>query len=352
MKPFLTAALLAACLCAPSYAEDDEPMRPIAATEAPQRGSAASLQEDFVSATRDEVRGRALEKLSKTPPTTARDVVALFDMFTRYTEPSVRSAVMDSLALIPKDSPQLEPLFMTYLRQPEPEAQLFGTNGAFRLRIKAALPMIREIAKRRFAAASAAETSVTTERNVWWTQYEALSVLAQWEGEKALPLLRERAAESPLIARLLAKHFWKQTLPQLAKWAVSTDLEDRERCVHAASTPIEPEDARATRAEMLALVRDPKTEEELRHQLALKAGAISTEAEAEALVKEHDAASDEKTRLLFAAAVFASRRDAAVPLLVRYARESEDPAIQKGAFAQLANMIGDAAAKAKVNPKK
>src|SRR5471032_1142093 len=112
-------------------------------------------------------------------------------MFSRYSDPELRKKVMDSLALIDPSSPQLEPLFISYLNQPEPETQLFGINGAFHLRSRDALPLVRKIAERKFESADAASISLLSRRNAWWTQFEALSALSQWEKERTLPLLRK-----------------------------------------------------------------------------------------------------------------------------------------------------------------
>ncbi|OGR94630.1 MAG: hypothetical protein A2V88_14685 [Elusimicrobia bacterium RBG_16_66_12] len=307
--------------------------------------TAAMLKERYMSSLEDAEKTKALEVLAKTAPASGQDVAALFDLFSRDQNAVVRQAVMDSLALISRGSPQLEPLFVSYLKQPEPEAQLFGVNGAFRLRSREALPLVRDIAKRRFAAAHVNDTAVLTERNAWWAQYEALSVLAQWEGEKALPLIGKKADESPEVARLLGRFFWRQTLPEMRKWTESKDPKIQRKAIAAARASIEPADARATRDAMMALIRDPKVDEELRHQLALKVGVSSDDAEAETLVEEHDKAADTPTRLLWAAAAFASRSRKVVPLLVRYAKQSSDEQWRASSKIQLLDMLGEAQTK-------
>lgn len=314
--------------------------------------SVAVLKERFSSALEEADRVKALDAIAKTPPVTAQDVAALADLFSRYSDAGLRKKAMASLARINPDSPQLEPLFLNYLRQPEPETQLFGINGAFRLRSRQALPMIHKIAEKKFKGPDAASISVLTERNEWWTQYEALSALAGWEGEKVLPLLRQKAEESPAVARIIGEHFWKKILPDAAKWALSSSSEVRERAVEACSAQISPDDARATRDAMLAVVRDPKADQEVRHRLALKVGAVSTEAETDALVVEHDKATDDVDRLLFAAAVFAAHNPRSVPLLVRYAQRTQDEFISKGARIELVELVGEAKAAELVDGKK
>jgi len=310
------------------------------------------LKERFQGATEEAERGKALEQLSRTAPTSAQDVSALFDLFTRFPDPELRKFAMASLALIPKDSPQLEPLFINYLKQPEPETQLFGINGAFQLRSAQALPLVRKIAKQKLAASDAASISVLSERNAWWTQYEALSALSQWEPEKTLPLLRAKVDKSPVVARLLGQFFWLRSFPDLTRWAADSDPIVRRKALEMAGAPIAPADARATRDGMLALLGDPKTDDELRHRLALKIGACATDDEVSALIAEHDKSSDDKTRLLWAAAVFVSRSPKAVPLLARYAKQSQDEATRDGARRQLADMLGEAPAKALLEDEK
>lgn len=304
----------------------------------------AALKERFLSATDDAARGKTLDQIAQTTPVTAQDVSALFDLFSRYPDATLRRRVMDSVARLKPDEPQLEPLFLTYLRQEEPEAQLFGINGAFRLRSREALPLVRKIAERKIKAPSASSINALSERNAWWTQYEALSALAQWEGDKSLSLLDKKAKESPAIARLLGQFFWTRTLPRIAAWSRSSAAVDRERAVEASKAAIEPAEAKATRADMLALVRDAKADDEVRHQLALKVGAVSDDAQTGELVREHDAAKDGPTRLLWAAAVFQSPSQESVPLLTRYARESPDDQTRAGARALLVDRVGEARA--------
>jgi hypothetical protein len=299
----------------------------------------ATLKESFLSATTDAERTKALDLLTKTAPTSAQDVSALFDLFSRFPNKELRGKVMASLALIPPDSPQLEPLFIDYLKQPEPAAKIFGINGAFRLRAPKALPILRKMAERKLGAAHPDAVSVLAQRNAWWVEYEALSALAQWEGPKSYKLVLRRSEESPEVARLLGSYYWERALPLIGKWSKSTDPGERERAAEAAQAPIPEDEARATRARMLALVRDPGVARETRHRLALKIGASSTAAEVRELIKTHDAAPP-ADRLIWAAAVFASRRPEAVPLLLRYAQEGADPIDRRGARAQLEEMLG------------
>lgn len=335
---FLLAASLAAAqpldLTAQSGSENATPIG---------AASVGVLKARFVEALDDATKTKLLQQISVTRPVSARDVSALFDLFSRNPDPVVRRKVMDSLALIDPNSPQLEPLFLTYLRQPEPETQLFGINGAFRLRSREALPMIRKIAERKFEAPDASAITLLSSRNAWWTQYEALSVLSQWDGEKerTLSLLRRKADESPAVGRLLGQFYWAETFKDLKGWAESSDDNVREKAVQVAGAKIETAAARATRDGMLDILRDPKADEEVRHRLALKVGACSTDAEVEALVAEHDKTKDDKLKLLLVGAAAYSRSQKAVPLLVRYARDSSDEIMRKGARAELVDLVGE-----------
>ncbi len=338
-------------LAAPAFAAD-VPASSTAAVAAPVAAASVSILRDrFLEVTSSPEKTKILDQIAKTAPVSGQDVASLFDLFSRFTDVYTRDSVMASLARVAPGSPHLEPLFMTYLRQPEPEAQLFGINGTFLLRARAALPLIHAIAERKFGASNVNETTMMSERNAWWAQYEALSVLAQWEGEKALSLLERKGEESAKVGTLLGRYFWKQTLPKLRSWSNSGGLIGSERALLAVSAPIDVEDARATRAPMLALLRDTKVDAEIRHLLALKIGASSNDEEAVALVAEHDAVASDTERLYWAAAAFSTRSPKVIPLLVRYARQTGDETLRKGAAAQLIDMVGAIEAASLIDPK-
>ncbi|MDD5301568.1 MAG: hypothetical protein PHS14_00550 [Elusimicrobia bacterium] len=343
MISLLIAALL---LSAPARAAETPPAAPVAAV------SVTVLKDRFIEATSAAEKTKILDQLAKTSPVSGQDVAQLFDLFSRFTDTYTRDSVMASLSRLTPGNPQLEPIFMNYLRQPEPEAQLFGVNGAFRLRSRVALPMIRAIAERKFGASAVTENNVMTERNSWWTQYEALSALAQWEPEKSQSLLERKGEQSAKVGTLLGRYYWRQTLPKLRAWSRSGDLIASERAALAVAAPIELADARATRAQMLDLLRDPKVDLEIRHHIALKIGVSSTDEEAAALVAEHDAVKNDTDRLFWATAAFSTRSPKIIPLLVRYARQTGDDAMRKGATAQLLDMVGEAEARRLMEPEK
>lgn len=338
--------LAALLLPASARAAETPPATPIAAA------SVTVLKDRFIEAINAAERTKALDQIAKTAPVSGQDVAHLFDLFSRFTDTYTRDSVMASLSRIAPGSPQLEPIFINYLRQPEPEAQLFGVNGAFRLRARAALPLIRAIAGRRFGASAVTENNVMSERNSWWIQYEALSVLAQWEPERSQSLLESKGQESAKVGTLLGRYYWKQTLPKLRAWSGSGDLIASERAALAVAAPIDLADARATRVQMLALLRDPKADAEIRHHMALKVGVSSNDEEAAALVLEHDAVKNDADRLFWATAAFSTRSPKIIPLLVRYARQTDDEPMRKGATAQLLDMVGEAEARSLIDPEK
>ncbi len=345
MITFILAAWIGA---APATAAEPAPVAAVAASTT----SITVLKDRFIEAQGAGEKTAVLDQISRTTPVSGQDVANLFDMFSRFPDDYTRKSVMASLSRLQPGSPQLEPLFLNYLRQPEPEAQLFGVNGAFRLRSRSALPLIRAIAERKFGASSLTENNVMSERNAWWTQYEALSVLAQWEPEKSYSLMESKGRESAKVGALLGRYYWKQTLPKLRAWTETGEMLASERAALAAAAPIDLADARATRPEMLALFRDRKVDAEIRHMLALKIGVSSTDEEAEALVKEHDASTSDSERLFWAAAAFSSRSPKVIPLIVRYARQTGDDTMRKGATAQLTDMVGEAEARTLIDPEK
>ena len=310
-----------------------------AATDIPTpRRNIGELHAQFVESIEDGLRRAALDEITRTPPDSMRDVKWLFDLFMRFPEPAVRDAVMASIRLLDDRSAHLEPAFIEYIKLPESEAKVFGINGALRLRVPRALPLITEIARRRFSVKSPGETPVLSDRNAWWAQYEALSALAQWQGAKVLPLLRRKAGEAPSVARLMALNLWKESLPQIVSWANSGGS-GAEKAHEALTANVPIPDLRATRAEMLKIVRDRKSDSDLRHQLALKVGFCSTDEEIDALLAEQEASPDPQTRLMLSAALFASRNPRTIPWLKKVALENPDPKTRIGALLQLRLML-------------
>jgi hypothetical protein len=146
--------------------------------------------------------------------------------------------------------------------------------------------------------------------------------------------LRRKAAEAPAVARLMAMYLWKESLPDIVKWAGSRGA-GKEIAHEALTADISLSALRESRAEMLSILRDRKSDRELRHQLALKVGASSTPEEIDALLAEQASAKDPETRLTFSAALFASRSPKTVPWLKKVCTEDPDPKIRLGGLMQL-----------------
>lgn len=316
---------------------------------APEPASVSELKERYVSAVERAEKSAALAAIAATAPASARDATALFDLFIRFPDPAARRAALDSLARSPIHA-SLEPLALAALGAGEPESVFFGAHLAERARTPRALEALRKAASRRLPR-SAADSTLASERQAWWARHEALDRLAAWEGAKALPLLRKRAEESPAAAAIIGRRLWADAFPELLSWARSSREERRAAALEAARQPIEPADARATRATMLAALADPALGLDFRHQLALKVGASSDAAEAEELGRRHDAA-PEPERPLWAAALFISRQPAAVPRLARYAALAPDESHRARAREQLESMVGAERAAALVQAKK
>lgn len=280
-----------------------------------------------------------LAQLAATPPVTVGDAQALYDLFARFTVPTVRNAVMASLRRLNPRNAQLAPVFHYYLEQDEPEDRIFGINGALILRSPKSLPLIEKIAKGKFKGKSAGDLALLSEKNAWWTQYEALSALAQWEGPEAYALLKRQAESAPPVAKIMGEFLWEKSLPQIADWTKSGGASGKEKAKHALSAAPTLAALTQTRGAMLKILRDSSADLELRHQLALKIGVSSMEDDVDALLKEREQSKDAQTRLLLSAAVFASRSLKAVPLLTQFAQENPDPRSRAGALFQLKEML-------------
>jgi len=333
-------AVLSAQASRPRLASAVAPSTPTAQVETlpnPRR-SATELHDQFIESIDENQRSAALEALASNPPATTRDVQSLFDLFMRFPQAKVRDAVLASIRLLDPASSGLESAFIEYLKLPENEAKFFGIDGALRLRSLRALPLITEIAQRRFSVKSPGEAPILSDKNEWWTQYEALSALAQWQGPQALPLLRRKTDEAPAVARLMALYLWKESLPDIVKWA-GAGAADSEKAQTALAVDIPLPALRATRAEMLRLVLDRRSDRELRHQLAIKVGFASTPEEVDALLTQMQSARDTETKLMLSAALFASRSPRTIPWLKQLLTDAPDPKTRIGALTQLRLLI-------------
>ncbi len=318
----------------------------LCASAAPARAqngnSVTELHSAFVSEVETAARKELLGRLSRTAPASPKEVEWLFDLFSRFPTSEVRQAAMASLFLLDPNDRRMDRLFLHYLEDSEAETVLFGINGAFISRTEKALPVIRKIAKRKFPVDDPHRSMFLTERNEWWVIYEALSVLARWEGEKSFDLLRKRAGESPKTARILGERLWEKSLPLFIEWLGGKKERQRAAAVVGLEADADPEALRRTRPLMLKHFRDPKADPELRRLLGVKLGRSSTDAEVGEFLAERERLEKPEERLLLAAALFASQNPRIVPLLLEFARKDPDPMRRAGALRQLQGMQGAA----------
>ena len=305
---------------------------------APPRRGIQELHASFVEAVDNSQKQAVLAQIAITPPENLAEVRWLFDLFVRFPDPTVRAAVMASTNLLDQKNIGLEQSFIEYLKLPENEAVIFGINGALRLRSQRALPLIIEIAQRKFKVKSPGESPLLSNKNAWWTQYEALSALAQWQGTQALPLIEKKTDEAPGVARLMALYLWKESLPKITEWANAGGRQE-EKAHNALTADIPLSALRATRADMLKILKDAKADKELRHQLAIKVGLSSADPDIDDLIGQWKAATDPDTKLMFSTALFASRNARTVPWLKKQAVENLDPKLRMGSLVQLGSMI-------------
>lgn len=313
--------------------------------------SVTALKMRYVSSVERAQKDAALDALAVTPPRDSGDISSLHDLFARFPDARARKAALDSLELSPVH-PGLESMAVTLLRASEPESVFFGTHLARKAGTPVSFGELRKAAAKPLGLARAEDGTLASERGLWWARYEALEQLALVDGAKALPLLWKRSAESPLVAGIIGRKLWKDAWPRLAVMAGSKKEDERAAAREAARQPIEPADARATRAGMLAVIPDAALDDEFRHQVALKVGASSTDAEAEELDRRRVAAKTDGEKLLWTAALFASNRPAAASALVEFAAESDDEARRNGALEQLVRLVGADKASSLVKAKK
>lgn len=300
--------------------------------------SLVDLRDRFVTSTKAEEKPGLLVKIARTAPASADDVNALFDLFSRFADSPTRTAVMSSLGKLTPAHVELESRFLYYLEDTAPEAIIFGINGALHIRSRESIDVIRAIAKRRFSAPSASQIEILAEKNQWWAQFEALSALAQLDTKSARSLLVKKSKEAPQVAAILAANDWETALPLALSWSRGGRVE-REMARHALTADVDHAQLRRTRATLLKILLDPKSDHEVRHQLALKTGLSATETDVTELLGEHGKTTDPKTKIFLEAALFASRSHQAVPLLESYVRESADSLSRAGALSQLKDML-------------
>jgi len=297
------------------------------------------LHDDFVSSTNRADQVRLLSEISQTKPSSPQDLSDLFDLFARYPQNSTRAAAVASVSRLGPDDYDFAPMLRDYLAQPDSKTQFFAILAELRLRDPKALPLIEKLAAQKFSVKSAENTPFPGQQDDWWTQYEALNALAEWEGDAAFKLVKKQALSAPDVARILAAHFWPKALPLLVDWARS-DRQNRKDAAHQGlSADVSLSDLRLTRATMLALALDPKQPDDVRHYLAIKAGLCSDDAQVAALVQKRQNAKDAQTKLYLLGAIYASRNPRAIPLLEEDLKTNPDPEARRGALIELKELM-------------
>ena len=326
----------------PAMAQDEVPPQPSTSTvvvESPRRRqTVAKLATIATDAMEGVDRLAALDELSRTQPRSFDDLRLLLDLFTRG-EPRARQAAEESLGRLPREAQSFGPFFNNLLLDSDPFFQTFGMIGAYRLRYAPALSLIRALASKPFKSPHPGPSMVPQEANRWHSQFQALRVLALWEGKEALPLMAKRAKEAPSVASLMAQLLWEDSLDTIVSWSESSRAKAKD-CAKAAWSAEPPREALLRTAPALRkLLLDKRKELHTRHAAALKLGKVLDDAGVSDLIGERGQTKDAKTRLLLEAAIFASSNPRAIPLLEDHVRQNTAPEGRAGALLQLRSML-------------
>ena len=154
----------------------------------------------------------------------------------------------------------------------------------------------------------------------------------------AQPLILQKCRSAAKIASLLAKYYWKESLPMIAHWSAGPSNQ-QEIAAEALAAEVPYAALRGSRTEMLALLRDHKSPKELRHQLAIKIGLSSKDEDVAALLKEYRSLSEPEDKIFFEAALFATHNRQVAPVLIQYAKENPAPVMRAGARVELQELL-------------
>jgi hypothetical protein len=304
---------------------------------APALPTLTELHDRFIETTQIAARMDLLPQIARTRPVNPQDVSSLFDLYSRFQETAVRSAVLDSVHLLTPSQRGLEPALLILMEDKDPDAQLFGIHACLSIRSPRGLKLIEDLSKDKFEGKTAAELTTDAEKARWWVTFEALSAVAQWKGEEAFDEIEKQSRRAPPVAAILATNFWKKTLPLAAGWARSS--KDRERAENAFGAPVDYQQLVEVRDEMLALLKDVKLGREVRHRLAIKIGRCTDDAKAEVLAAEIEKTGQPELRLLLTTALFASNSKHAIPLLKSFAEGDPKPSARAAARLQLKDLM-------------
>lgn len=297
----------------------------------------AQLTEAYITAARPEDRLRALNRLGAVKPRDFKDLRGLLNLYSRE-DLAARAKVEACLSRLgPEDAP-LAPFFASLLEDEDPVFQIFGLIGVGRLRAASALGLVQALAEKEFPAPETSFSLSPADANRWGLQFNALRLLAEWEGEKALPLVLRRSKDVPAAGEVAATFFWEKALEEFVAWSESNKPFDRDRAVKAWAAPAPRKSLAATKPRLWELTLDRRRKAETRHRAAIKLGICAEEADVDRLLAER-AQADGKARAILDAGLFASRHPKGVPVLVGYAKEAADPVSRAGALYQLRAMM-------------
>ncbi|TPW19274.1 MAG: hypothetical protein FD126_2852 [Elusimicrobia bacterium] len=297
----------------------------------------AQLADAYISAARQEDRKTLLIRLGEVKARDDKDLRALLNLYARE-DAGVRAQVEACLMRLTPVDIGLSPFFAVALQDEEPVFQIFGLIGAGRLRDPRTLDLIRGLAEKDFPAPETSISMSPADAYRFTLQFNAVRLLADWEGEKVLPLVLKRSQDVPGAGEIAALAFWEKALEDFVAWSESKKPADRARAAKAWGAPVSRIKLAATKPRLWQLALDPRRSVTTRHRAAIKLGICAEEADVDRFLAER-AKADGKVRALLDAGLFASRHPKAIPPLVGYAKEASDPLARAGALFQLRSMM-------------
>jgi len=291
----------------------------------------SDLADRYATEFRQPEQARLLEFIGKTKPVSDRDIRSLLNLYNRHPR-RVRGAIQKSLRHLSERDAHFDPFFVMLLHQPDTSFQAFGMLGALQIRSEAALPTIQRLAGRSLDRPDYPDEVAIT--------LQALRILAAWKAPGGLRALQKQTEEFPEVANLIALHYWQEAIADIIRWSESkkSAFNERARAAWKADVPVS--DLRATRAKLKELVLNEKLQALTRHQASIKLGlASSKDDEAAELIRLREEAGDEKTKLYLLTAIFATRNQKAVPLLIEHAKTHPAAINRAGALAELKDLL-------------
>lgn len=297
----------------------------------------AKIAEAYISAARPADRKTLLVRLGEIKPRDDKDLRALLNLYSRE-DAGVRAQVEACLSRLAPADIGLSPFFALTLQDEDPVFQIFGLIGASRIRDPRTLDLIRALAEKDFPAPESSIGLSPADAHRFTLQFNAVRILADWEGEKALPMVLKRSKDVPGAGEIAAMAFWEKALEEFVAWSESKKPADRARAAKAWGAPVPRAKLAATKARLWELALDKRRSVFTRHRAAIKLGICANEADVDRFLAER-AKAEGKIRALLDAGLFASRHPKAIPLLVVYAKEANDPLARAGALFQLRAMM-------------